>query len=473
MDTLVLSDLHLSAEGAPGFYAGGEALPRLLARTAARSAPARIVLNGDTFDFLTAEGEPALAAEQARAAMQELARSRDAAPVLRQLGAVLAAGGEVIIRLGNHDLELALPPVQEVVRAALEQPPAIAARLCFMTGDRPLLLTIGGARILVTHGEHDDPFNRIDYPRLLRGAAGGAKDAAAFRYPPGTLLMRRIVGPIRSKYGLRFLDFLKPDFQGAALVALAVAPEAFRELFQAASWDIGWHLLRSSGSGLSFAPGEGTEPDLGLAERLAAGLSLIEEDELRAFAAPETEVSFSASPGRGAGLSQGLRAKLLRAGLSLYARAHRAFAGRSGADFFSLRPGDEERSWARELGRRYAADAVLTGHTHAARFDAGAGCVYINSGTWIWLVRLPAPEADLTEWTAWLSEMRQNPELLPERQERVRTERLLTVITARELAHGGASLALAECHDDGSLAVLRDAELPPRTGRQRAPHRGP
>jgi hypothetical protein len=287
--------------------------------------------------------------------------------------------------------------------------------------------------------------------------------------------MRKVVGPIRSKYGLRFLDFLKPDFQGAALVALAVAPEAFRELFQAASWDIGWQLLRSSGAGLSFAPDPDSEPDLGLAERLLApDLSTEEEEELHTFAAPESGVSFSASSGSvnlGAGLSQSLRTKILRAGLSLYARAHRALVGRTGADFFSLEPGLEEQSWARALGRRHAADAVLTGHTHAARFSAEPGCVYINSGTWIWLVRLPAPESEPAEWAAWLGELRQNPGLLPERQERVRTERLLTVITVSELPRGGARLELAECHEDGSLTVLRSADLPSHTPSGSDPHR--
>ncbi|QRK10610.1 hypothetical protein JQX13_11275 [Archangium violaceum] len=43
------------------------------------------------------------------------------ANVFAALGRILSRGGEVIIRLGNHDIELALAEVQEVFREALRQ----------------------------------------------------------------------------------------------------------------------------------------------------------------------------------------------------------------------------------------------------------------------------------------------------------------------------------------------------------------
>jgi hypothetical protein len=101
------------------------------------------------------------------ATAQRLVSTEIGAALFRQLGRVLANQGQVIVRLGNHDLELALPAVQEQLRRALHQPNSVAARLEFSTGDRPLLLDFGGVRVLVTHGEHDDPFNQVDYPQLL------------------------------------------------------------------------------------------------------------------------------------------------------------------------------------------------------------------------------------------------------------------------------------------------------------------
>jgi metallophosphoesterase superfamily enzyme len=57
MDTYVLSDLHLSAAKEGGLYAGGDALLHLISRLAQKATPARVILNGDTFDFLAEEGE--------------------------------------------------------------------------------------------------------------------------------------------------------------------------------------------------------------------------------------------------------------------------------------------------------------------------------------------------------------------------------------------------------------------------------
>lgn len=463
MDSFVLSDLHIGVEDPESLFAGAAVLPRFLDKLVQRPAPVRLILNGDTFDFLVGEGEPVLHPQEAAAAMQRLVQSDIGEPLLRSLGLLLARQGEVLIRLGNHDLELALPAVQAILRSALRQPAHIASRLVFTTGERPLLLDLGGTRTLITHGEHDDPFNRIDYAKLLPIAAATPDAvASAFPYPAGSLLMRRIVSPLRRKYELRFLDFLKPDFQGAVLVALAVAPEACLELFQAATWDIGWQLLRSSGAGFAFATGDGAEPELGLAERVDdSGLLAAERDELAHFlGGGEHGVSFAAG-GLAAGLSERIRAKLLVAGLSLYARAHRAVAGRAGADFFRIDPGPAELEWAAQLAQRYDVHAVLTGHTHAARFSCSRGCLYINSGTWIWLMRLPEPEAGLEEWSAFLRELRDNPMLRPDRQRLARPERLLSVITACPRPEGGARFALAECQEDGALEELRAAELPP------------
>jgi hypothetical protein len=52
MDTFVVSDLHIAVDDSQSLFAGGEALSRFVAQLAARPAPVRFVLNGDTFDFL-------------------------------------------------------------------------------------------------------------------------------------------------------------------------------------------------------------------------------------------------------------------------------------------------------------------------------------------------------------------------------------------------------------------------------------
>src|SRR5262245_50478348 len=106
MHTLVLSDIHLGNGGGYDIFAGADVLPGVLA--AAAKARSRVILNGDSFDFLM--NEDPLELDEARAVRQAeaIVAHPDSAAALRGLGDVLAAGGSVEIRLGNHDAEIAL-----------------------------------------------------------------------------------------------------------------------------------------------------------------------------------------------------------------------------------------------------------------------------------------------------------------------------------------------------------------------------
>src|ERR1043166_3349650 len=110
MKTLVLSDLHLGPDGVAPIYGGGEQLPGLIA--AELDGLGRVVLNGDTFDLLLDDDPLALEPERAAKRVRACAESSDGAPLVEVLARVTARGGEILIRAGNHDLELALPGVQ-------------------------------------------------------------------------------------------------------------------------------------------------------------------------------------------------------------------------------------------------------------------------------------------------------------------------------------------------------------------------
>jgi hypothetical protein len=137
MKTIILSDLHLGNGGELDIFAGAERLPPLL-----DSFPngARIIFNGDTFDFLLNEDPLQLEEDRAVAQAQAIAEASATAPTLHALGRFISRGGEALIRLGNHDVELVLPAVQSVFRSALAQPDAVAGRLRFQLGNEPTLL---------------------------------------------------------------------------------------------------------------------------------------------------------------------------------------------------------------------------------------------------------------------------------------------------------------------------------------------
>jgi len=451
--TLVLSDIHLGNGAGYDIFAGEAVLPGTLA--AAAAAGANVVLNGDTFDFLMNEDPLELSTERAVAQARAIVANPPSAAALEGLGKVLAAGGQVEIRLGNHDAELALPEVQAVFRGALQQPEAIAARLVFTLGDAPGLLEIGGAKILLAHGEHNDPWNRIDYDNLDSAHAG------SFRYPPGSRLVKTLLNPLKRRFGMRFADLLKPDFQGGVLTMLAVDAASLGLVFQGSTLKLLWQLFRRLDDEVSFAPGTAPEPEpeLGLAAALdAADLTPEERAALEATFDPNAPVSF--------GVLSDIRdilgsahVKLVRAGLRLYAKAQRGLAGKSGDSYFDLAPDPAEWTEAERLAGKYRADAVVLGHTHAARFRSDPGLTYVNTGTWIYLMRLPAADAPIDAWQEFLDQCRKNPGLDPARGPAPALISRPTGLVIDPHPAGGARLRLLEFTAAGPK-VLGDTHVP-------------
>jgi UDP-2,3-diacylglucosamine pyrophosphatase LpxH len=235
MRTVILSDTHLGNGQGYDIFAGAAALPGFLRQLAA-GPPVRVVFNGDSVDFLMNEDPLSLDVARAVRQARAIAESPASAAVLEALGHLLARGSEVMVRLGNHDIELALPEVQAVFYEALRQPDPIAARLRFVLGDEPTILVVGGARVLLGHGEQNDPWNQVDYPALKARPVHGAYPD--YRYAPGSRLVKTLLNPLKRQYGMRFADLLKPDFQGGALTALAVDPAAVKVVFKGGALEI-------------------------------------------------------------------------------------------------------------------------------------------------------------------------------------------------------------------------------------------
>lgn len=439
MHTLVLSDIHLGNGAGYDIFAGEAVLPALLDQAAA--ARANVIFNGDSFDFLMNEDPLELDVPRATGQAKAIAGNPPTAAVLAALGRVLAAGGAVEIRLGNHDAELALPEVQAVFRNSLGQPPAIAARLAFTRNVEPGIVDVGGARLLLAHGEHNDPWNRLDYEHL-------AADKH-FPYPPGSRLVKTLLNPLKRRFGMRFADLVKPDFQGGVLTALAVDPKAVSLVFQGSTISLLWQLFRRMGDDVSFAPGQAGEEDLGLAAALDdAGLTPEERAALEEAVDPDAAVAFGVSD-----LFASASAKLAKKGLGMYARLQRKLAAGVADAFFALDPDDGEWTDAQRLAGKFDVDAVVLGHTHAARFRCEADLTFVNTGTWIYLMRLPAADAPIEEWETFIQQARSNPGLDPKMGPAPPLIVRLTGLVIDPHPAGGAHLRLCEFTPAGATVL--------------------
>lgn len=448
MRTLVISDIHIGNGSGYDIFAGREALPALLDSF---TEPVRVVWNGDGVDFLMNEDPLTLDVDRAVEQARAIAGSPDGKPVFEALGRVLARGGEVMIRLGNHDVELFLPEVQAIFRAALAQPEAVDARLQFVNGDAPTILDVGGAKVLLAHGEHNDPWNRIDYASLAAGDYGG------FAYPPGSRLVKTLLNPLKRQFGMRFSDLVKPDFQGGALAALAVDPTSVKTIFQGSTAVLVWQLLRRMNGPAAFNPDE-EDVDLGLADRVdAADLTEEERLALEALIDPEGVGPMAFADD---GVLDGAMMKLARTGMRLYATAHRALVDDLGVRFWELTPDPAEWTDARRLADKFGADAVLIGHTHAARFKQEDGVLFLNTGTWIWLMGTPGPDDAVEVWQEYLRQLRADPGLeTPEGKALMRTSFTGALL---EPVAGGANVSLVEWTPAGTLDTKRSGFVPAR-----------
>ena len=444
MRTLFLSDLHLGNGGFFDIFAGGNSLADLMEWVG--PGPTRVVLNGDILDLLLDEEE--LDGPLLPRSLRQVEACLGHAPThgaLQSLFDVTRRGGEVIVLTGNHDLELGLTEVQHfLINNLMPGDTNAHANVHFHTPDSPVILSVGGLNILAAHGEHDDPRNKVDHHSLR---------SPEFRHPAGSWLVKKILNPLKTRYGLRFLDTLKPDFRGAVLAALAVKPAAVGEVFKGSSLDVAALLFRGAirPPTLARPPRPVHGPSNMALERVgnlcldelidAAGLTQNERAIVRAACSP---IRLSPVLGSSQPAQQYFGwEKLLKAGLSGYAAFHRSIAGAAGEAFFDLEPSQAEVKEAERLAGKYAADVVILGHTHAARWYSCPSLTYVNSGTWIGLLALPGADEPISAWSELLANLRADC-LEPTQPPGLKRSTRLTAVVVDPIPGGGARLTLIE-----------------------------
>jgi UDP-2,3-diacylglucosamine pyrophosphatase LpxH len=375
-----------------------------------------LVINGDVVDFLAEDRGDAMTwtgfiadADQAAATFTSIAR-RDRA-FFDALGRFLARGHRLVVLLGNHDVELALPSVRRAFETAIGT--TNAPNLEFIDGAEAY--TVGDA--LIEHGNRYDEWNVVDHAGLVRVRAFQSRRQAvppdrAFEISAGCEMVGSVINPVKAKY--KFVDLLKPEIDAVMPMLLAVAPESRSHLSAIAKrrQHAGRHRLL--GATLPAAQDIATAGDV--------------EDPLRSvLAGPlqgDVDRFLTGLGGTTPGLTMDLdvdgdiaswrergRQAIGLTRLALSRGGDEGFVGRLSALLMALRVLRTDQTFNRRIEAateyerasrdlaQHGIKYVIFGHTHLARdVDLGGGCRYFNSGTWADLLEVPrevvsAPEA--------------------------------------------------------------------------------
>jgi UDP-2,3-diacylglucosamine pyrophosphatase LpxH len=230
----VVSDLHLG--GQPGFqiFKQGPRLGKLIRQLAKspRNRDVGLVLNGDTIDSLAAPDklEGYIAVSRAGEMMDGIYEDPAFKPVWEGLAAfVRAERRRLILVVGNHDIELALPQVEYSIRNRLAgDDPKAQARIVFATRGTGYACMVGNARVYCTHGNEKDGWNAVDHEALRdltnKMNAGRAFDQAEWKPNAGTRLVINVMNQVKRRHP--FIDLLKPEKNAAIGVLLTLDPAA-------------------------------------------------------------------------------------------------------------------------------------------------------------------------------------------------------------------------------------------------------
>lgn len=236
----VVSDLHLG-----GFEEGGrsyrifreaKALAWLIREGLPEPAQGRrcLVLNGDIVDFLAHQQPTYFDWQHAVDKLNDALNDKEQQIVWQALqDYVCNDAGDLVLVLGNHDLELALPGPQQVLLHFLTRgQPALRGRIILALDGAGFSCRVVGAqdspRVLCLHGNEADPWNAIDYGRLSlirRALARGSqvRNAQALNQwvpNPGTQLVIEYLNQQKRRF--QWIDLLKPEEEAVGMITAAL-----------------------------------------------------------------------------------------------------------------------------------------------------------------------------------------------------------------------------------------------------------
>ena len=408
----VVSDLHMG--GLPGFQILRETqrLAGYIQWVAQRcpTGEVALVLNGDVIDTLAEDVGGYVAFDNAVQVVQRIMSSDpNFSPVWDALAALVATSGRsLVIMIGNHDIELAFPAVQQaIVERLAGQNPASRARIHFSTIGAGFTCMVGNARVFCTHGNEVDAWNFIHYEHLSKAArrlnAGRPLPPEDWEPNAGTKMVKDVMNNVKRRY--RWIDLLKPETQAAVGVLLALDPGQITNLGKIIpiagkmAWDGREVDGRLSAEGfVAPAPGESRQlsveqllgPNFRQGAMKAQGSTGSADDLLLAVEERFQDRTLDTHDDRTLGVGQFIWDRITGwiTSVGEDEALRRALKDLLSDDkTFQIDNRDDTCKQVLEtIGS--GIDFLITGHTHLERaIDTQAGHFYFNCGTWIRLLR--------------------------------------------------------------------------------------
>ena len=399
----VISDTHLGGTKGGQIFDSTNALKWLLLHVANLAGTAKnrdfaFVINGDFVDFLA---EPQPVYFDPLGACDRLDRILLHEPAFRGiLGALrdfLAKPNcQLILNLGNHDLELALPWVRAHFLDMLSEGNA-AARVTLMSDGTGCRLRVNGFQVLCAHGNEVDAWNVTDHEKIRRIAREIMRGRTTEPWIPnaGTQMVIDVMNDIKREFP--FVDILKPETYAVVPILAALRPGLVGKLAELGkvlrrrTWDGG--RLRSG-----FL-GDEREQEPDSAEPVPLSAFVIGERRLQEQteeASKEMLKQANKRYGEGVRPIDLVAADLLSDQLGLFSRLMVKLTGRTLSEQMQheLRPLAKDRSFELTQTDSYFErfdtlagpdiDVIVTGHTHLRRAlpRKAAQGFYYNTGTW-------------------------------------------------------------------------------------------
>ncbi len=261
----VVSDLHLGGTSGTQIFKGGHLLAALIQHVVEKPEGRHaFVINGDFIDFLAEPGARAFDPGGAADKLRRISLDPSFSMIWKALGDLVKhEDRELVIVLGNHDLELALPRVQAAfVESVAGKDAAARGRIRFSVTGAGYAAYVGNSRVVCLHGNEVDPFNVTDFEQLRRMVRDQQFGRPPADWVPsaGTKLVIEVMNGI--KRDLPFIDLLKPETDAVVPILFAlrqVKPDRVLEAMEVAM-RVSWSKTRMVSGFLSASEEARTPP---------------------------------------------------------------------------------------------------------------------------------------------------------------------------------------------------------------------